>query len=139
MTAEEAMTYIESILMTSWAFLNFNLSSVKFGDVPGEKASSDLPWARVTIQHVNGNQKSLANFEGSRRFTNSGILTIQVFTPIGDGLVSEYRVGQFIRNAYRKAQHSNLWFRNVRLSEQPSDGAFAQINVLADFSYDDVT
>lgn len=138
MNATQAMDVICKVLEDKWTLLGYDLANIKYNDVPGEKPAGDVPWARVTVQHATGNQASLAGDDTTRRFKSTGTVTIQVFTPIGDGSLAEYSVGQEVLNAYRKAQNVNLWFRNQRLREVPSDTMFAQINVLSEFTYDDV-
>ncbi len=138
MNASEAKDFICKTFEDAWVGVGLDPTVVKYDDVPGQKPAGDVPWARVNVQHADGNQSSLAGGNGTRRFRNVGTVIVQVFTPIGDGSVAEYDVGQAVLNAYRTARHTNLWFKGQRLREVPSDGMFAQTNVLAEFTYDDV-
>lgn len=138
MTADQAIDAIYAIFRTAWINSGQDGSLIKYTDVAGEKPAGELTWARVTVAHATGNQSTLAGGNGTRRFRNVGTVTIQIFTPIGDGSVAEYGTAQAILSAYRRAQDVEVWFRNVRLREMPSDGAFAQTNVLSEFTYDDV-
>jgi len=139
MNATEAVDAMGKIFRDKWIALSYPESRVKWTNVPGEKPTGELPWARVIVQHVTGNQASLRGGIGTRRFRATGFITCQIFTPIGDGSVASYDVGQSIQDAFRVAQHSNLWFKNIRFREVDSgDAVFVQTNVIADFSYDDV-
>lgn len=73
---------------------------------------------------------------GTKRYTQTGTLWVQVFAPVGDGMVTAYGLAQAVVNAYRTAR-GTVWYRNARMQEVGSSGAFEQINVLTDFTYDD--
>lgn len=107
-------------------------------DDMGDAPSATI-WARATIRHADGFQSSLTGpLEGKKRHTNIGTVTIQVFGPLGDGSTAAYDAAQTVATAYRKASGNPVWFRRVRINEIGTRGAFSQINVLANFSYDDV-
>ena len=111
---------------------------------PTEQASGgDAPsapvWARVTIRHADGFQSSLTGpLEEVKRNTNIGTLHIQVFGELGDGSTAAYDAAGAIAKAYRKSRNNPVWFRRVRINEIGTKGPYDQINVLADFSYDQV-
>jgi len=139
MTFQEAIDFMDNLFKTTWTGLGFDINNVKWDDVPGQKPTGEVTWARVIVRHASGNQSTLSSGTGIRRFRRTGLFMAQIFTPIGDGSVAEYSVSQSVVNAYQSAQNDNLWFRNVQMREVGSaDGAFAQTNVLADFIYDDV-
>lgn len=94
------------------------------------------PWARVTIQH-NEVTQSLAGEAGTRRFGRHGTLFVQIFSPLGQGQSELYTLAQAVNNGFADAREC-VWFRNIRTREAKPSGAFEQINVLTDFTYDDV-
>ena len=100
---------------------------------------SEEPWARVTIRHVTGTQASLLGDSAQKRFRRSGIITIQVFWPLSQaGLANARSLASVARSAYEGQETaSHVWFRNVRVQEVGPDGSWYQINVLADFEYDE--
>lgn len=110
---------------------------VVWGTLPGTPPASETPWARVTIKHSGGGQSSLAGETGTRRFKRIGIIRISVFVPAGGDQVIGYELAQKVANAYEDAK-LDVWFRNIRIKEQGVSGAFEQIDVLADFLYDEV-
>ena len=139
MNSSDAIDVIGDIFRDAWIAYGLDAARIKWPNVPNEKPAGELSWARVIFQHVTGNQTSLRSADMSRRFSATGFVTCQIFTPIGDGSVASYSVGQHILDAFRIAQHSTIWFRNGRLIERPSgDEVFMQTNVIVDFSYDDV-
>jgi hypothetical protein len=111
---------------------------VVWSDLPSEIPSTQTPWARVTIRHSTSNQSSLSGASGAKMWDRMGTLWVQIFTPIGGGNVEGYRLAQLVTNAFQAAKSGEVWFRNSRINEVGSDGAFEQINVLTDFLYNDV-
>jgi hypothetical protein len=109
-----------------------------YDDLPASKPSGQSAWARASITHATGGQGSLSNESGVRRWDRTGVLSVQVFAPVGDGIKTCYALATLVSSAFESSQGSDVWFRNVRLNEAGVDGAFYQINVLADFSYEDV-
>lgn len=104
----------------------------------GEAPSGPL-WSRVTIRHADAPDTSLTGALGGRkRHTNIGVLTVQVFGPIGDGSTVAYDAAEVLTTALRRSNDIAVWFRRVRINEVGPRGTHMQINVLADFSYDDV-
>lgn len=105
---------------------------------PGPPDSDD-PWARVQIRHLTGTQASLAGADAKRRFERAGIITIQVFWPLSQAALSNARsLADVAREAFEgKATVSHVWFRNVRVQEVGADGSWYQVNILADFEYDE--
>lgn len=135
MTYDEARDIINTVFLNAWGATNF---PVVWRDVPGSVPTSETPWARVTLRHATGRQASLAGESGAQRWERTGTVFVQIFSPIGDGSKKGYELAQLVTNAYQSARGSDVWFRNVRINELGSDGAFESFNVLADFSYDDV-
>lgn len=104
----------------------------------GDTPSANV-WARATIRHADGFQSSLTGpLEGVKRHSRVGIVIIQVFAKIGDGSTAAYDAAQIVANAFEKSRDIPVWFRRVRINEIGARGAYDQINVLADFTYDDV-
>ena len=62
------------------------------------KPPSNDPWARVILRHFAGGQASLG---GARsRYERIGLLTIQIFVPIGKGLSEGYELARIVAGAY---------------------------------------
>lgn len=96
-------------------------------------------WARVTIRHQTGAQSSLSGGLGQRLFTRRGVVTIQLFTPAGKGLVEHDSIVEQLLNIFQGGTAGTggvVWFRNPRDLEAGQDGPWHQSNVLADFEYD---
>ena len=119
---------------------------VLYENVPGEPpdavntATGKLPpYARVSVRHFTGGQSTLSGGLGRRTFSRNGAVTVQIFTPIGDGLALSDTLVPIARNAYEGVDTaSGVWFRNVRHVEVGPTGAWYQVNVIADFTYDEI-
>lgn len=61
---------------------------------------------------------------------------MQLFCPVGDGLQKAYEACDVLLDAYRKERNPNVFYTRVRPQEIGARGAFEQMNVLANFSYD---
>ena len=106
-------------------------------DKTGKPPNNDTAWARVILRHANGGQSSLAGEVGTRRFTDSGILMIQIFTLTAQGMDQALGLADIVQNAYEDAR-TDVWFRDVRKQEGGVDGIFNLVNVFAEFNYDHV-
>lgn len=133
MTADEARDEVYAIFK---AVSDTTGLEVAYDDSPARDNSDG--WARVTLRHATGRQSSLSGAMGTRRFTRTGTLWVQVFAPVGDGNATALSLAETVVNAYQAAS-GTVWYRNVRMREQGSDGAFARVDVLADFTYDSFT
>jgi len=104
---------------------------------PGPKAHNKA-WARCIVRHGGGSQRTLGG-RGSRRFSREGFVFVQVFVPRGEGVTLADRLGKIASTAFEgNATPGGIWFRNVRAIEVGSDAQWYQMNVVAEFTYDDI-
>lgn len=100
-------------------------------------------WARWRCQHFTGDQATLANVVGKRRWRRAGTIFVQVFTPLNESELLAYDAAEIVVSAYEGAA-SSVWFRNVRVNEVNSSDAgkdaqsWSQRNVLIDFEYEQI-
>lgn len=100
--------------------------------------TSKTNWARVTLRHIGGGNASLVNGVGQQLFNRTGLLTVQIFTPVGKGFSGAYDLAKIVTDSFEgEATSSAIWFRNVRINEIGRDGNWMQLNVLIDFTYDE--
>jgi hypothetical protein len=117
---------------------------VLYDGVEGEKPSStSVPWARVAVRHnpVQPGQVTLGQADGRRRFTRTGLVFVQLFTPTGDGLSLADSLATIARSAFEGVATTpgNVIFRAVSVSEVgPEEGGWYQTNVTALFEYDQI-
>lgn len=146
------MTFLESrdemftMLLTAW---NLNAMAV-VGLIPAIQwqgldispiPPQGVPFGRATVHHIEGGQSTLGNSQGKNTYERVGILTFQVFGPLGSGkgLTIAEGLANIALNAFEgKASPGGIWFRNCRLNEVGVTDGWFQINVLAEFTYDEV-
>ena len=133
MTTQEAIDAMCKVFLDVWGTEN----PIVWSDFNARPATQNTPWARVILRHVDGRQSSLAGGLGTQRYDSSGVLTAQIFTPVGRGQTECYSLATKVQNAFRDAK-LDVWFRNVRLNERGASGSFNQIDVRMDFIYDEV-
>lgn len=103
---------------------------------PGEPAP---PWARVTVRHTNPGLESFGPIGGTRRRERFGLVTVQIFTKVGPGLLLADLLSKIARDSFEgKSTPSGVWFRNVRINEIGKSGSSWQTNVVGEFVYDEV-
>lgn len=132
MTIDEARDEILAVFKAAWDTTGY---SAVWSDLPSDPPSTDAPWARPMLRHATGGQSSLANATRLKLHTHTGTLWVQIFVPLGQGDTVGYTLAQLVLNAYRDARGA-VWYRNHRFREAGNSGAFAQVNCLIDFSYD---
>lgn len=139
LTIEQARDAILSRFKTVWdADAESAGLPIVWSDAKGDPPETGH-WARVTVRHVTAGQATLSGETGNRRFRREGIVTAQVFTQFGTGAAKSDRLAKVVMGAFEGyAAPGGVWFRNVRLVEVGQSGNFYQVNVLADFEYDEV-
>lgn len=141
----------DEILGLFWAAWQANAAALNGGTAPvvrwdGADENKEYPpaddnWVRVAIRHSASRQAAFGT-GGQRRYTREGTVTVQIFTSLsteqGVGKAEEF--AKVARDAYEgSATDSGIWFRRVRSREiGPEPGGWYQINVVADFEYDEV-
>jgi hypothetical protein len=136
LTYQQAKDEILAVFKTAWDTTGY---PVHYQDVRKQRDRDEEPWAVVTLQHSAGFQSTLSGAQGARTFTRLGFLTTQVFVPVGKGLQESYELAKVVSDAFEgTATPGGVWFRNVRLNEVGRDGEFYQLNVIVEFSYDEV-
>ena len=106
--------------------------------------AADIPtsgaWARAMVRQTTGTQVALSGDEiGVARHTHTGFLMVQIFTPLGEGLVLSDQLADIVKNGVRgKRTASGVVFRDVRTPDIGPDGQFFHKQVVADFEYDEV-
>ena len=75
----------------------------------------------------------------ARLFTSRGTVYARILAPKSGS--NNYRRAQMlaeaVRNGYRPAQASAVWYRNARVQELPLEQSSYRFNVMADFSFDE--
>lgn len=132
----EARDAMYAVFQDAWA-ANAPVGAVAlYEDAEGDPPSSGT-WARTQIHHNNQPQSAFGD-GGKRRYRNDGLFTIEVFTPVGDGLQTSDALVDALIRAFRQNTAANgaVLFRNARGREIGNDGGWHQTNIIVDFEYD---
>lgn len=99
----------------------------------------DAPWARIQIRHGLGGQTGIGRNSPQSRFTKTGVVTVQVFQPLAQpGLSQSEGLAEVAKSAFEGVSTAScVIFRNVRINEVGATDAWYQMNVLAEFEYDE--
>lgn len=109
-----------------------------YDDRPGATPADATTWARVHIQHNLGTQATIGNPIGNNLFRRDGLLTVQIFVPIGKGLSLADTLAKVAADAFEgQSTPGGVWFRKVRMREIGPDKAWFNVNVYAEFNYDE--
>lgn len=133
LTPSQARDEIFAVLKAAWDPTGYIMH---WQDVRAQRDTDQDPFAAAFIQHADGFQSTLVGSVGSREFTRLGFVTVQIFTPAGQGLQETYELAKVVSDAFEGiSTPGGVWFRNVRLNEVGQDGEFYQLNVIANFRY----
>lgn len=134
--AEES---ILSAFHTAWA----NRTPVEWPNLADQDGkpplnTGNVSWARFTILHGGSDQHSFGG-EGERTFTREGRLMVQIFVPAGKrGLEEATTLAMVAANAYEGKTLGGVRFYRVGSKTVGQDGPWFQVNVSADFEFDEV-
>ncbi len=101
--------------------------------------NDDRPWCRINIRHASGEQATLADGVGGSLFNQQGTVTVQVFANYksNKGSTLAVRLAMVAKKAFEGKRTPDVWFRRARYQEVGREGRWYQINVSADFEWDE--
>jgi len=112
--------------------------TVVWPDVPNVGGPpSGQSWIRPAVNHNFGRQSTLSTDIGTRRFSHSGFLSIEIYAPIGDGGSLKDTIAQKFIGYFENLKNYQVWYRNIRALDSGKDGAYVSALFMADFEYDD--
>lgn len=141
-TATEARDAISETINTAWlasgvtSAIALQWDNVKADPVGEDADGNALPWGRVTVRTFLTEQETLGGV-GNRKHLTEGQVTIQVFTPSGDGHTLGDAIVEVLKAALRNIRVGNLWFFDVTAREIGQDGPHFNQNVQAGFRYEE--
>ncbi len=96
-------------------------------------------WCRINIRHSRGEQATLADGNGGSLFRQEGVVIVQVFADFKSnaGSTLAVRLAMVAKKAFEGKRTPNVWFRRARYQEVGREGRWYQINVTADFEWDE--
>jgi hypothetical protein len=101
-------------------------------------------WVLHSVQNVKEMQASLSDntgLPGQKRYTSLGLVIIQFFMPknVANAKSLGRTLAMIAKNAYRGKNTANgIWFKNVRINDLPTFEDWYRLNVIAEYSYDEL-
>ena len=131
----EAIQAMTSFFHAAWV----DTAPVIWGDDDDTAKPNNEPWLRFNARHVDGDQVSMGA-PGANRFEAVGTVTIQIFQPSGKEGLEAQAIADAVLGIYKGASSGGVHYSRVRANEVGNDGhGWYQINVLADFRYEQIT
>ena len=135
MTTEvEAREAIYDRMIASWdtTLAVFTLAPKSFN--PPAEAN----WVRLSVTHNDSQQRSLAGpLTGSRKFVRIGEITMQVFTPIDDGMLPNDVVVRAGRTLFEGVRFDGIRTFDAVPNEIGPEGDYFQTNLDIAFDYEE--
>jgi hypothetical protein len=98
-------------------------------------------WARVSHKILSTVQTSFRNGDIGQRYTNRGMLSIQIFCPftVSKGITKGRNLASLARNAYtNKETEGGVWFRGGKIVEGRIDKDWVPLTVLVETQFDEL-
>lgn len=133
-TVEQARDEMNALLKDA-----LGSTQIVWDDVPANVPNGPAPWARVTVRHNAGGQATLSRQAGLSRYNRTGTIYVNLFAMPGDGLRVLDPLTKMALDALEgKTTPSGIWLTQVRVRELGIVKGWYQVNVLANFSYDEI-
>lgn len=140
-TPVQAMTEITDLFLAYWGTRPVALPNRAF-----TAPTDDTVFAEVYFEQTDSGQASLANVQNKRKYTDDGVVLIELHFPLGVGIAAPYEEAEAVRDLFRgKRTASDVWFRNVRLIEHSDKHGNPcrykdrfQVDVAFEFTYDGI-
>lgn len=133
----EVRDSIVTLFKTAWDAQTAPIPKAFYDDI-NYKPPKDTPYARVQVEESLGTQRSLGS-TGNRFFSGYGIVTISVFTPVGNGVTLADRYVNVAWKAFLgKTTPEGIQFLNTRRRDIGVSGEFLQTKIIADYVYDTI-
>lgn len=138
MNMTEVRDLISQLFLENWK----NAAPVYWQGVAEKKTPNvTTAWARHIIKHGSSQQTTFGE-KSARRFTRTGIISIQIFTPIttkGGGLGKAEELAELARDSYEGINtNTSLSFYGAQTVDVGPNNGWYQINVIINFTYDEV-
>jgi len=137
-TYKQAVDDILAVFRVAWATTaGKDIDRVIFPNIQKKVPAGRGDWARVIIKHLDGGQAAMG--DDVKSYDRFGMLVVQIFISVGDGLDSGYALGKIMDDAYAGIRTPcDVWFRNGTIREIDPVGEFYQFNFSVEFEYNEV-
>jgi hypothetical protein len=94
-------------------------------------------WVRVIVRHTSGGQDSLGAV-GNRRYERRGLVLIQLYAAVNRGLLRLDELANTALGLFEGKTIDQVFFYDARPQEAPKEGQWARLNVIVEFTYDEI-
>lgn len=134
-TVEQARDQMLSLIKAVWP----SGETLVYDGFKEEKPTAQEVWGRVSVRHNSGGQCTISKIGGKSRYERTGTLYINLFAPPGDGLRALDPLTKTVLDAIEgKTTSGGVWFTKTRVREMGIVEGWYQVNVLANFSYEEL-
>lgn len=138
-TARQAVVDLSTIYRDTWIATGNPIARALFPNVTGGPPTGAQPWARLKIDFLQGEQPTLVDGSGGRRFRQHGLLWVQLFVAEGNGIPALVDLCDTFKNAYFAKNTTNgVLLRKVGIGRITPDGNYLMGMVTARFEYDEI-
>lgn len=138
-TVGAARDAVNGQINTRWqAIYPSNPPLIVWMDTNADTPKDNESWVRIKWVHKSGFQATI-NTPGNRRFRARGTITLEVRSPIGDGLTASDTIVNNVQSIFEGQNvggTDGVIFREVTPVERGPDGTWFQVDVLVNFEYD---
>lgn len=99
-------------------------------DPTAENVDAESKWCRVKIETISARQTAIG---GDKRFRYEGMMTVQLFIPVGAGTKDIEDFSEIIKSVFRSVASDEIKYLTPRTSYQGRDGSWWQENVICPF------
>lgn len=137
-TVEQARDEIFALLKAARDTVSPGLTLI-YDDMKAPNPTDAAPWARASVRHTGGGEISISGGNGKRRYNRLGTVYVNLFCQPGDGLRKLDPLVKMALDAYEgKSTPGGVWFTKAQVRELGIVQGYYQINVLVNFSYDEI-
>ncbi|MEE9140767.1 MAG: phage tail terminator-like protein [Alphaproteobacteria bacterium] len=107
---------------------------IHYDNVAGDPPAASS-WVRLTVVEGDSFQVAMGS---TRRFRDTGVAIVQVFTPLGSGDGEAREIADDVQGIFKGLTVSGVVFRKPRAARIGPDGRFYQVNVTIPFQADEI-
>lgn len=133
---------ILSVFKTAWDAQTAPVPPVAYDNVAFNQPGDGSAWVRVQVKHNPGagGQATIGGDPGNRRFCRYGLVVCELYVPNGKGKSAYTGFVETILKAFegKSARNGGAYFFNVRPQEIGQEGDWFKVNVIVEFSWDQI-
>lgn len=139
LTFDQANDEILAVVKTALDSQSIAEDYIFWESVAGDRQTDRNPFFQIFLRHRTGRNAGFPSATGSAMYRREGDVTVQLFFAGRRGLSAAYVSAKVFADAFEgQSTPGGVWFRNTRMNEIGKDGDFNQVNVVAEFLYDEI-